>query len=158
MDLPSLPGERLVAHGGDLDPFCSFLIIDPARSLGVFVMVNSVKGMGSFSLGGIAAEALRTFGQAKGGPSFASPAPGAHPRAPARFDLASRLVGNYATSMGLVRIREKGSVLAIQAFGKWLEGYYRTDGSIGSSREDSRHRAAHPDFKGNLYNTREPEW
>jgi CubicO group peptidase (beta-lactamase class C family) len=129
MNLPSLPGELLVGHGGDLDPFCSFLIVDPARSLGVFVMVNSVKGMGSFSLSGIATEALRTFGQAKGGPSFAAPLPAPAP-ASLPDSLASRLAGDYATSMGILRIRNKGSVLAIQAFGKWLEGYYRTDGSI----------------------------
>ena len=129
MNLPSLPGELLVGHGGDLGPFSSFLIIDPARSLGVFVMVNSVKGMGSFSLAGIATEALRTFGQAKGGPSFAASLPASIP-APLPDSLASRLEGNYATSMGILRIRKKASVLAVQAFGKWLEGYHRTDGSI----------------------------
>jgi CubicO group peptidase (beta-lactamase class C family) len=129
MKLPSPPGELLVGHGGDLDPFCSFLIIDPARSLGVFLMVNSVKGVGSFSLGGIAAEALRAFGQAKGGPSFAAPLPAPAPASlPAA--LATRLEGNYATSMGILRIRKKSSELAVQVFGKWLEGYRRTDGSI----------------------------
>jgi CubicO group peptidase (beta-lactamase class C family) len=130
MDFPTLPGELLVGHGGDLDPFHALLVVDPALFLGVFVMVDSAKGFGSLSLIGIAAEALRAFGQAKGGPSFAVPLPTPAP-ALLPASLASRLAGDYATSMGLIRIREKASALAVQAFGKWLEGYCRADGSIG---------------------------
>jgi CubicO group peptidase (beta-lactamase class C family) len=131
MDLPSLPGERLAYHGGDLDPFHAFLIVDISRSLGVFVMANSAKGLGSFSLGeGIGNEVLRAFGQAKGGPPFAAPSPRPGP-APLPAGLASRLAGSYATPMGLIRVKEKGSTLAIRSFRKWLEGYCRTDGSIG---------------------------
>jgi CubicO group peptidase (beta-lactamase class C family) len=129
--LSSLPGESLVLHGGDLDPFCAFLVVSPARSLGVFVMATSVKGFGSLTLGdGIAAQALREFAALRGGPPVrekpAAPAPAPMPRG-----LAAALAGDYATPLGLVSIKPRGKVLAVKTNGKWVQGYYRTDGSFG---------------------------
>ena len=129
--LQSLPGESIVQHGGDLDPFCAFVGIAPPRSLGVFVMANSAKGFGSLTLGnGVAADVLREFARAKGGPAMAAepPAPAHAPMPP---DLAARFVGNYATPMGLLSIKKRGRTFAVKSVGKWMEGYYRTNGSFG---------------------------
>ena len=129
--LQSMPGESIVQHGGDLDPFCAFAGVIPTRSLGVFVMANSAKGFGSLTLGNsVAADVLRVFATAKGGPAIAAepPAPTTAPMPP---DLAARLVGNYATPMGLLCIKKRGRTFAVKSVGKWMEGHYRTNGSFG---------------------------
>ena len=132
MSLPSLPGERLVGHGGDIDNFHSLLLIDPARRLGVFVMVNSLDGIGSFSLAGIATDAIRDFGAAEG---FAFDQPSAGTDAPASggfpAGMVPRISGSYASPNGLLRIVPKGKGVSILASGRWLEGFYRNDGGIG---------------------------
>ncbi len=131
LELPELRGERLVGHGGDLDSFHALLVVDPARSLGAFVMVNSAKGLGSFSLSGIAAEALGAFGAVTGGAEGgASSAP---EEAPMPAGLSSRLEGNFATGFGLVAMKPAAKGLSLRAFGMKLAGRYRDDGSIGIS-------------------------
>jgi CubicO group peptidase (beta-lactamase class C family) len=130
MSLRSLPGERLVGHGGDLNNYHALLIVDPARKLGVFVMVNSAKGLGSIALEGIATEAARDFGGLSGGPLFApeTPQPG-ETVFPA--GLAQKIQGDYSSMQGLIRMKASGDRLAAKVGGNWLDCYYRTDGSIG---------------------------
>ena len=65
VNLKSLPGEYLLGHGGDLPPFHALVTVLPDRDLAVFVMVNSVNGVGSFSLTDITTEAVRTFAAEK---------------------------------------------------------------------------------------------
>ena len=128
--LPELPGETVVGHGGDLFNYHALLLFDPARSLGVFVMVNSANGLGSFSIADVGAEAIRDFAAAAGQTPVAEPQPAAKP-APLPQGLAARLAGNYASPNGLLRIQAKGDSLSVYAFGSQLEGYYRDDGAIG---------------------------
>jgi CubicO group peptidase (beta-lactamase class C family) len=131
MELPGLPGELVVGHGGDLPPFHALLLVDPARSLGVAILVNSAKGLGSFSLAGIATEAIRDFSVPNGkGPGLpeALPPPTDAPFPPG---LVASLVGNYASPNGYLRVRAHGQGLDIFAFGTWMKGSYRSDGSIG---------------------------
>jgi hypothetical protein len=131
MELPGLPGEFVVGHGGDLSPFHALLLIDPARSLGVAIIVNSAGGLGSLSLAGIAIEALRAFTAASGkGPAIPSPLP-PPTEVPFPSGLVASLVGDYASPTGYLRVRARGKGLDIFAFGNWLEGSYRSDGSIG---------------------------
>jgi CubicO group peptidase (beta-lactamase class C family) len=130
MSVRALPGERLVGHGGDLNNYHALLIVDPARKLGLFVMVNSAKGLGSISLEGIASEALRDFGGLSGGPDFAPASP--QPKETTfPTGLAQRLQGDYASMQGLIRMKAKGDQLAANVGGKWLTCYYRDDGAIG---------------------------
>ena len=130
VDIGNLPGTTLVGHGGDLISYHAILLFDPARRLGVFAMVNSENGLGSFSLATIVEVALRSFGGALGREAYAPPRP--EPK-PAAFPpgLAARISGDYASPNGLARVRPKGEGISVLAFGNRLEGFYRDDGSIG---------------------------
>jgi CubicO group peptidase (beta-lactamase class C family) len=129
VDFESLPGELALGHGGDLPPFHALLVALPERDLAVFVMVNSVGGLGSFGLTDIASEALRAFAASDRGvviPSApSSPAPETND--PAALD---ELVGNYATPMGLMSVSRSGTRLSISGFGAPLEGVLHQDGRI----------------------------
>jgi hypothetical protein len=129
VSLPDLPGLPVVGHGGDIDAFHAFLAIEPQHKIGVFIMVNGVDGTGSFSLGALAAEALRGMIEARSGAAIApaKPAPAA---VPLPAGLAERVAGYYATPNGLAQVRVEGRKLKVFAFGHGLNGVYRGDGSI----------------------------
>ena len=129
VSLPELPGVPLVGHGGDLDAFHALLAIDPEHRVGIFIMVNGVDGVGSFSLAPIAAQAIRVIIEAKSG---AAPAEAGTPArvVPIPSSLAARAPGFYATPQGLAQVKVEGGKLRVFAFGKWLDGLYHEDGSM----------------------------
>jgi CubicO group peptidase (beta-lactamase class C family) len=129
VSLPGLPGVALVGHGGDLDGYHALLLIDPEHRVGAFIMVNGVDGIGSFTLGAVASQALGAMIQARGGrvPPPPSPAPAAA-ELPAGF--ASRVVGHYATPQGFSEVRLDRGKLKVFAFGHWLDATYHTDGTV----------------------------
>ena len=127
--LPGLPDRPVVGHGGDIDPFHAFLAIEPRQKVGVFIMVNGVNGTGSFSLGALAAEALRGVIEVRSGTEAAAakPTPAV---VPLPAGLTARVAGYYATPNGLAQVRVENGRLRIFAFGNWLRGVYHEDGSI----------------------------
>jgi len=129
VSLPELPGILLVGHGGDLDSFHALLAIDPEHRVGAFLMVNGVDGVGSFSLGAVAAQVFRGLIEVRGG---ASPSPGgaAPAIAPLPEDLARRAEGYYATPNGLTQVKAAGGRLRVFAFGHSLNGLYHADGAF----------------------------
>ena len=129
VSLPDLPGVDLVGHGGDLDAFHALLAIDPRHKVGVFMMVNGVDGIGSFSLAPLAAEALRGMIEVKTG-KLIPPARPAPARVPVPAGLGERISGYYATPQGLAQVRVTGDKLRIFAFGNWLDGVYHEDGTV----------------------------
>jgi CubicO group peptidase (beta-lactamase class C family) len=124
-----LPGVRVYGHGGDLAPFHALLLVEPESGIGVFVLVNSVDGIGSFSLARSAFGALRAFARSEKGIEF--PAEPEKQRIVAMPpELAERLVGAWTTSEGLVRFKRSGAAMKAFAFGNWLDADYLSDGSV----------------------------
>jgi CubicO group peptidase (beta-lactamase class C family) len=130
VSLPDLPGVPMIGHGGDLDSFHALLAIDPEHQIGVFLMVNGVEGVGSFTLADVAAQALRGLILARGG---ATPPPAREVTAvaPVPSELLLRAPGYYATPNGLARIKAEDGKLKVHTFGHWLDAVYHVDGSFG---------------------------
>ena len=129
VELKSLPGERILGHGGDLPPYHAIAAVLPERDLAVFIMVNSIDGVGSFSLTEILAKTVRTFTSINGQP----PIPEAReksPVIPAPVQATQNLPGYYASPNGLVEIRSNGDKLKIYAFNRWFDAYYHQDGTL----------------------------
>ena len=129
IDFMKLPGEFVVGHGGDLPPYHSIALVLPERDLSVFVMVNSVDGVGSFSLADIAAETIRTFAESAGQSPIAD-APERSPEVDVPANLMSDLPGYYASTAGLSEIRASGDKLRIFAFNQWLDVHYHADNTL----------------------------
>jgi len=129
VDLDVLPGEYILGHGGDLPPFHSLLAVLPERDLAVFIMVNSVDGVGSFSLTDILAQAVRTFSKVKR-QSPVKPAPVDSQIVNAPEAAMMELPGYYASSSGLAEIKTQGNKLKIFAFNHWFDLYAREDGTM----------------------------
>jgi CubicO group peptidase (beta-lactamase class C family) len=129
VDFKKLPGEFIVAHGGDLPPFHAMALVLPERDLSVFIMVNSVDGVGAFSLADIVEKSVRTFAKLKG----QSPIAGAlveSPVAEIPAGIKSDLAGYYASSLGLAEIKVSGDKLKMYAFNQWLDAYYHADNTL----------------------------
>jgi CubicO group peptidase (beta-lactamase class C family) len=133
VDMEELPGEFIVAHGGDLPPYHAVALMLPERDLAVFVMVNSVDGIGSFSLSDIASAAIRAFAVSKN-QSPLLPAVEMSPAIPVSEVLKQALPGFYATPAGLAEIRSSGDGLKIFAFNTWLDLECHADGSLSMSK------------------------
>jgi len=129
IDYRKLPGEYIVGHGGDLPPFHALALVLPERDLSVFIMVNSVDGVGSFSLADIAAETVRTFAESTGQNPIA-PALEASPVREVPADLLADLPGYYASTAGLSEIRAAGDKLRMYAFNQWFDVYYHGDNTL----------------------------
>ena len=129
VDLDVLPGEYILGHGGDLPPFHSLLAVLPERDLAVFIMVNSVDGVGSFSLTDILAQAVRTFSEEKK-QSPVKPSPADSPVVAVSEAAKTELPGFYASSSGLAEIKTQGNELKIYAFNRWLDLYSHEDGTM----------------------------
>ena len=129
VNLKSLPGEYLLGHGGDLPPFHALVTVLPERDLAVFVMVNSVNGVGSFSLTDITTEAVRSFAAEKNQvPILQAMEPSPVVETPG--ELKKTLPGFYASASGLSEIKLTGRKLKIYAFNNWFDLYSHADGTM----------------------------
>jgi CubicO group peptidase (beta-lactamase class C family) len=126
----SLPGEKVVVHGGDWLPFLSLAMIFPERDLAVFLMANSLSGLGSMTLEDLALAAARSFAASERGVQLpASPAVTTDRRIPSA--LQSAVSGDWTTMAGLLRIRPVKSGLRVNLAGKWFDAVLRSDGRLG---------------------------
>jgi CubicO group peptidase (beta-lactamase class C family) len=125
-----LPGERVVGHGGDLDPYHALVLLLPDRGLAVNIQANSIEGIGSFTLADIASQALRAAVRATGQTPIAPAATKAPSVVPAPAEVA-RWSGTYSSPLGVVRVRPQGRGIQVFLMGLWLDGVPRADGSIG---------------------------
>ncbi len=129
VDLKSLPGEYILGHGGDLPPYHAIAAVLPERDLAVFVMVNSVDGVGSFSLTNILSETVRTFAAEK----QQAPIQKEQEHSPiikTPENVKNNLPAFYASSAGLSEIKLKGDKLKIFAFNRWFDLHYHADGTL----------------------------
>ena len=129
VDFKKLPGEYIVAHGGDLPPFHAMALVLPERDLSVFIMVNSVDGVGSFSLADIAAQTVRTFAKSEEQRPI-SRATEESPMVEIPSGLKADLPGYYASPVGLSEIRVSGDKLKIFTFNKWFDAHYHADNTL----------------------------
>lgn len=124
--MDQLPGEFVVGHGGDLNAFHSLALLLPERDLAVNIQVNSIDGIGSFTLADVAAQALRAAAAVTGQAPLASVAtPGAPEVLPAAE--VARLTGTYSSALGVLQVRPQGTGLQVYLMGNWLEGVPRGD-------------------------------
>ena len=129
VDLQKLPGEFIVGHGGDLPPYHSLVIVLPERDISVFVMVNSVEGVGSFSLTEIITKAVSTFLEIDEQPALPVPLEKS-PIVETPAALKESLPGYYASTAGLSEIKVSGSKLKIYTFNKWFDVYYHENDTL----------------------------
>ena len=129
VDLQSLPGEFIVGHGGDLPPYHALVVMLPERDISVFVMVNSIEGVGSFSLTNIVTEAVRTFLKSEGQQAI-SKTPEESPITEIPPSLKSSLPGYYASPVGLSEIKISGNKLKMYTFNKWFDVYYHENETL----------------------------
>ena len=126
----SLPGERIVAHGGDWLPFLSLAMILPERDLAVFIMANSLDGSGSMALEELALSAARSFAASERGEELpASPAVTRSREIPPA--LQSAVTGDWASLAGMVSIRRADGGLRARFAGRWFDCVHRSDGRLG---------------------------
>jgi CubicO group peptidase (beta-lactamase class C family) len=122
------PGVTLVSHNGDLAGYHSFVLIDPGRSLGVFITTNGVDAPGSANLAPLAVEALRAMILSRGD---SSPAPPSKPTvAPLPAEAERDFPGFYSTPRGLVQVKVARGRLKVNVARTWLDGVYHADGSV----------------------------
>ena len=126
---PEMPTIRIVGHGGDLPPFHSFLMLSPDGQVGIEINANSGGPFGSVDLTTMALQGLRLAIALRGGadpwrepPSAASVA--------LNPVLATQLAGTYASTVGLLRIANRGDHLQIEVAGMTLDAIPLSDGSF----------------------------
>lgn len=129
VNLKKLPGEYIVGHGGDLPPYHAMALILPDRDLSIFIMVNSINGVGSFSLTDIISETVQSFVKIKG-QSPVSNAPEESPVVDIPASIKDDLPGYYASPVGLSEIKISGNKLKIFTFNKWFDVYYHADNTL----------------------------
>jgi len=129
VDFQKLPGEFIVGHGGDLPPYHALVIMLPERDISVFAMVNSVEGVGSFSLSEIVTETVRTFLKSEEQPAL-SKTPDESAILEIPVSLKSSLLGYYASPVGLSEIKKSGNKLKIYTFNKWFDLYYHENETL----------------------------
>ena len=126
----SLPGEEVVVHGGDWLPFLSLAMIFPERDLALFVMANSLNGLGSMTLEDLTLAAARSFAASESGVQLPTPpSVTTSRRIPAALQTA--VTGDWTTMAGLLRIRQTKGGLRVNLGGKWLDAAMRSDGRLG---------------------------
>jgi CubicO group peptidase (beta-lactamase class C family) len=125
-----LPGESVVAHGGDWPPFASLTLILPERDLAVFVLANSVEGSGSMALEGLALEALQAFARGRPGPAL-PPSPVVTTKRELPAQTRDAALGDWASPWGMIRIRARGRGATVSFAGKMLDAVWRSDGRLG---------------------------
>ena len=126
----NLPGEKVVAHGGDWLPFLSLAIILPERDLAIFIMANSLAGSGSMTLEDLALSTARSFAASERGAELPASPPVTTSRA-IPIALQSAVTGDWTSLMGLVRIRRAHGGLRVHFTGKWFDCVLRSDGRLG---------------------------
>lgn len=129
VELQKLPGELIVGHGGDLPPYHALVIVLPERDISVFAMVNSIEGVGSFSLTEIITEAVQTFLELDEQPALPAP-PEKSPIVEMPAAIKESLPGYYASTAGLSEIKVSGSKLKIFTFNKWFDVYYHENDTL----------------------------
>lgn len=126
----SLPGETVVAHGGDWLPFLSLALIFPVRDLAIFILANSLDGSGSMTLEDLALRAARGFAASERQADLpAAPTVTTSRKIPAA--LQSAVTGDWTSMVGLLRIRQVNGSLRIHFAGKWFDCVLRSDGRLG---------------------------
>jgi len=131
--LDGIPGERVVLHMGDINPFHGLLILFPDRDLAIALLVNSADdGTDSLGLFDSAFAAARAFALVKGQQPIAP----AEPR-PKTIGWPSgqreRYEGTYTSGLGMARIKSVGNGLMIWFSNNWLETSLYADGRVRTS-------------------------
>jgi hypothetical protein len=125
-----MPGEKIVVHGGDWLPFLSLAMIFPERDLAIFIMANSLDGSGSMTLEDLALSTARSFAASERGAALpATPSVTTSRDIPAA--LQSAVTGDWASMVGLMRIKQERGGLRVNFAGKWFDCVLRSDGRLG---------------------------
>ncbi len=120
MPVPEMDNRVFAGHDGDLPPFHASLLFSPEKNIGVFILVNSMKGMGSLGLNKIACESLQSILEAKYGVLFTNQKPSPVVKTSAA-DLQA-LPGYYASSIsGFSELKKNGDGLQYSWGGTWLD-------------------------------------
>lgn len=125
---PELSSMRLLGHGGDIPPFHSLLILSPDTQVGVEISSNSGGPFGSVDLTTLAFQGLRLAVALRGTDPWREPPP--VPTVALDPRLANRLAGTYASTVGLLRLENRGSDLGVQVAGMNLDAIALSDGSF----------------------------
>ena len=126
----SLPGERVIAHGGDWLPFCSLAMVFPDRNLGIFIMANSLDGSGSMTLEDLALPTVRAFAASERHAELPS-TPIVTTSRVIPPSLRTAVTGDWTSMVGLLRVQEANGGLRVFFAGKWFDCVLRSDGRLG---------------------------
>jgi CubicO group peptidase (beta-lactamase class C family) len=126
----SLPGEKIVVHGGDWLPFLSLAMIFPERDLAIFIMANSLDGSGSMTLEDLAVSTARSFAASERGAKLQT-APKVTTSRGIPMTLQSAVTGDWTSMVGLLRIQQANGGLRVNFAGKWFDCVLRSDGRLG---------------------------
>lgn len=131
--LDGIPGERVVLHMGDINPFHGLLILFPDRDLAIALLVNSADdGTDSFGLFDSAFAGARAFALVKGqrpiAPAETRPKTVGWPSG-----QRERYEGTYASGLGMARIKSVGGGVMIWFGNNWLESSLYADGRVRTS-------------------------
>jgi CubicO group peptidase (beta-lactamase class C family) len=120
-----LPGEFIVGHDGALSTFYALFLLLPERGLAVSILTNSP----TINLAGIVDQTLHAAVQSVGGKPFAPKLQRAA-AAPMPIGESEALSGNYASPMGLIRLKSDGAELKVNIMDRWFNGVWHTDSTI----------------------------
>jgi CubicO group peptidase (beta-lactamase class C family) len=126
----SLPGEKIIAHGGDWLPFVSLAMIFPERDLAIFIMANSLDGSGSMTLEDLAVSTATSFAASERGVTMRVAPPITTSRE-IPVALRSAVTGDWTSMAGVLRIRQANGGLRVNFAGKWFDAVARSDGRLG---------------------------
>jgi CubicO group peptidase (beta-lactamase class C family) len=126
---PELPTLRLLGHGGDLPPFHSLLMLSPDGQVGIEINANSGGPFGCVDLTTMALQGIRLAMVLRNG---TDPWHEPLPAMPAALSpvIANRLAGTYASTVGLLRVTNRGDHLQIEVAGMNLDAIPLSDDSF----------------------------
>jgi Beta-lactamase class C and other penicillin binding proteins len=119
----SLPGEFIVCHNGALPPFYSLFLMLPERGIAVSILCNA----DAFDLMKIASQSLRAAALATGQTPIA---PELKKKPGARSAITAGIAGNYASTMGLIKVSQGGSECKVNLLDHWFDAVGHEDGTI----------------------------
>jgi CubicO group peptidase (beta-lactamase class C family) len=123
VSMDSLPGEFIVGHDGALPPFYALFLMLPERGVAVSILINS----SAFDLKGIAIQSLRAATLATGQTPIA---PKLQRTPKARSPITARIAGSYASTMGLIKVRQDGAGCRVNLMNQWFDAVGHEDGAI----------------------------